>query len=180
MTIEWAAQIGAARFSILLVELALVPVRPEQQTRNPRRRPAHLVADSLQGHARATLDDKLVVNAAHDEAVSEGIHGVCQNIHGHRLDEIFRDLRPIGLQPGPLPQVDSLVGHALGAKVVHADVGLDVGEPSAGRQVDEQHPALVVEAETVGFDRSLVHDRFLHGCIYIPPKPCNPWVCVPP
>lgn len=59
-------------------------------------------------------------------------------------------------QPGPLPQVDTLIGHALGAKAVQADAGLDVGEPSAGRQADEQHPALVVEAESMGLDRSLV------------------------
>ena len=32
---------------------------------------------------------------------------------------------------------------------MHADAGFDVGEPPAGRQVDEQHPALVIEAEPV-------------------------------
>lgn len=56
---------------------------------------------------------------------------------------------PIGFQPGPLPQVDAFVGHALGAETVHADPGLDVGEPPARGQVDKQHPALVVETEAV-------------------------------
>ena len=110
----------------LLVKLALVPIRPEKQAADPRRRPAHLIADRLLGYTGAAFDDKLVMDAAHDEAVSEGLHGVCQDVPGHGLHQIFRDLWTVGFQPGPLPQVDSLVGHALGAKAVHADAGLDV------------------------------------------------------
>ena len=139
----------ARKSLVLLIKLALVPVRPEQQAWNPRRRPAHLIADRLQGHFGAALDDKLVMDASHDEAVAEGLHGVCQDIPGHRLHEVFRDLRTIGFEPGPLPQVDAFIGHALGAETVHADPGLDVGKPPAGRQVDEQHPALVIEPEAV-------------------------------
>lgn len=136
-------------FSFLFVELAFVPVRPEQQARNPGRRPAHLIADRLQGYIGAALDDEFVMDAPHDETVPEGLHGVCQNVPGHGLHKVFRDLRPVGFQPGPLPQVDAFVGHALGAETVHADPGFDVGEPPARGRVDKQHPALVVETKAV-------------------------------
>lgn len=113
------------------------------------------------------------MHRAHNKAVPEGLHGIGQNVPGHGLHQVLRDLWTIGFQPGPLPQVDALVGHALGAKAVHADAGLNIGEPSAGREFDKEHPALVVEPETAGFDRGLVHDRFLHSGIYVPPEAGN-------
>ena len=70
-------------FSFHFVELAFVPVRPEQQARNPGRRPAHLIADRLQGYIGAALDDEFVMDAPHDETVPEGLHGVCQDVPGH-------------------------------------------------------------------------------------------------
>ena len=79
----------------------------------------------------------------------EGFHGVGKYVPGHRLYEVFGNLWAVSFQPGPLSQVDAFVGHALGAKPVHTDAGFDVGESSSGRQVDEQHPALVIEAEPV-------------------------------
>lgn len=89
------------------------------------------------------------MHRSHDESVAERLHGVCKDVPGHRLHEILGDLRPVGFESRPLPQVDSLIGHAFGAETVQTDPGLDIGKPPAGRQVDEQHPALVVETEAV-------------------------------
>lgn len=66
---------------IFLVELALISIRPKEQTRNPRWRPAHLIADIPQGHTGAALDDKFIVDAADDEAVPERLHGIGQRVN---------------------------------------------------------------------------------------------------
>lgn len=49
--------VGTARFSFFSIKSTFVPIGLEFQPREPRRRPAHLFADSLQGYAGAAFDD---------------------------------------------------------------------------------------------------------------------------
>ena len=77
------------------------------------------------------------MNRADNKEVLQRLYCVGEDISGHGLHEVFRDLWAISFEPGPLPKVDTFIGHALGAKAVGADAGLDVGKPSAGRKVDE-------------------------------------------
>lgn len=52
------------QFSLFLVEVAFVAVRTEQQSFNPRRGSAHLIADGIQGYIGAALDDEFIVDVA--------------------------------------------------------------------------------------------------------------------
>ena len=144
-----AARNKAAHVSFFLIKVTFVAIGPQEQTADPWWSSAHLVTDFLQIDAGAAFDNQLIMHRSHDETVPERLHGIGQNVAGDRLDNVFRDFRPVGFQPGPFAQVGAFVGHALGAEAIHADAGLDVGKPSAGGQVDEQHPALVVESEAM-------------------------------
>ena len=73
-----------------------------------------------------------------DEAVGQRPHGICQDVAADGLDNVFHELRPIGLDPAPLLcGIDSHVGDGCTAKVVLADSGLDVGQPPSRGQSDD-------------------------------------------
>lgn len=96
------------------------------------------------------------MDGADNKEVFQCLHGICQDVPGYRLDKILGDLRAIGFKTGPLSKIDALIGDAVRSKSVDADLRLDIRETSAGRKVDEQHTALVVETEAVGEDGALI------------------------
>ena len=63
-------QVGAARFLLLLIKSALIPIGPELDAGYPRRGPPHLLTDRVQGHLRAAFDDELVMDVSNDLAVA--------------------------------------------------------------------------------------------------------------
>ena len=120
------------------------------------------------------------MHGADDEAVAERPHGVGQDIAGNRLDNVLGDFGTVGLEPGPLAEIRPLIGHAVGAEAIHADAGLDVGEPAAGGQIDEEHAAGIGKDEAVGADLRLIGDRLLDGGIDIPPEADDMRIRIPP
>lgn len=60
--------------SLLLIKRALIPIRPQFNPRQPRRRPPHLLTDGIQRYTRIALDDQLIVNVPTDEAMAQRPH----------------------------------------------------------------------------------------------------------
>lgn len=72
--------VGAARFLLLLIKLALVPIGPKLDAWYPRRRPAHLLTNCFQRYILATLNDQFIMDMPADEAVGQCAHGVGQDM----------------------------------------------------------------------------------------------------
>ena len=53
-------------FLIFFVEWAIIPLGTKEESFRPRRRPAHLLAQDLDGHAVVGLDHHLVMDMHHD------------------------------------------------------------------------------------------------------------------
>lgn len=131
--------------SVFFIKHGLVAISTELEPVCPRWGPAHLFTEDLQVDAGAGFDDQLVVNVHGNEAVRQGPHGVAENITGGGLDDVLHELRPVGLQPLPfLCAADALVSDALAAELICTELGLHIREASAGRERDEEHPALVL------------------------------------
>ena len=127
-------------FLLLLVKLALIPVGAELDTRQPRRRPAHLLTNGIQRYLRRALYNQLVMHVPNDLAVAQGPHGVSQDVPADGLHDVLDELRSVTFDPGPvLCGIDAHVGDGLSAKTILADPGLDIGQAPPARQRDEQH-----------------------------------------
>lgn len=68
-----------------------------------------------------------------DEAVTKRFHGINQEVSEDGLYYIFYEFRSVVFKPLPfLIGSDSFVGDRFPAKLIFTDVGLDVGQLSAG------------------------------------------------
>ena len=136
-------------FLLLHIKPALVPIGPELDAREPRRRPAHLLTDRVERYTGATFYDQLVMHMPDDLAVAQGPHGVGQNVPANGLHDVLDELRAIALYPGPvLCGVDPHIGDRLTAETILAESGLDVCKPAAARQCDEQHAVFHHESKS--------------------------------
>jgi hypothetical protein len=71
--------------SFLLI-FAFIAVRLEWKSINPGWGPRHLITDILHRYTRVAFDNKFIVNATDDEAVTEGLHRHCfQGKHSARV-----------------------------------------------------------------------------------------------
>ena len=97
------------------------------------------------------------------------------------MDDVFHELRPVGLQPLPfLCAADALVGDALAAELISTELGLHIGKASAGRERNEKHPALVAELDAADLAVHVILHG-IHSCsVDIPPEPHNVLVRVAP
>ena len=112
---------------LLHIKPALITVSPELDAREPRWRPAHLLADRVEGYAGAAFYDQLVMHMPDDLAVAQGPHGVGQDVPADGLHDVFHEFRTIALDSGPvLRGVDPHVGDGLAAEPVLTEPGLDV------------------------------------------------------
>ena len=75
----------------ILVKIALVAVRPKQQTFGPGWCPAHLLTRGGKGNPAVALDDKLIMDMGHDGAVPQRLYGVHEDVPGGSLDAIAHD-----------------------------------------------------------------------------------------
>ena len=125
---------------MLHIKPAFIPIGSELDAREPWRRPAHLLADRVEGYAGAAFYDQLVMHVPDDLAVAQGPHGVSQDVPADGLHDILDELRTVALDPGPvLCGINAHVGDGLAAETVLAEPGLDVCQLAAARQCDEQH-----------------------------------------
>lgn len=90
------------------------------------------------------------MHVAADETMGKRPHGIHQDIPGNRLDDVFHKLGAVTFNPLPfLICSHAFIGDRFTAKTVLANPGLDVGKPPAGREGDEEHPALVNEPDSM-------------------------------
>ncbi len=162
----------AGGFSQSFIEWCFKAIRPEQQSGNPLRSPAHLSAYGIQIDILAAFDNQFIMNMATDETMGERPHGVHQNIHRNRPRTIFStNLGTVTFNPLPiLICPHAFIGDGFTAEAVLANPGLDIGEPPAGREGDEEHPALVNEPDSICFRGSSHFDGILYGAVNIPPE----------
>ena len=135
---------------ILLVEHRLVPVCSELDAVDPRRRPAHLFADSFKRYIRRAFDDEFIMDMRHDEAMTERAHGVSEDVSRYGLRNVLDELRPVGFDTLPMFRgTGSLVCDRFAAEFVHTDAGFDVAEPTSGRKLDVEHAAFADETDPI-------------------------------
>lgn len=129
---------GRCPILLFLIKFAFIPVCPELDAGDPRRRPPHLLTNRVKRDVRAALDDQLVVDVPADKAVRERTHSVGEDVSGDGLYDVLDEFRAVTLDPGPvLSGVDPHVSDTLAAETVLADPGLYVGQLPAGRESDE-------------------------------------------
>ena len=97
------------------------------------------------------------------------------------MDDVLHELRSVGLQPLPfLCAADTLVGDTLAAELICTELGLHIREASAGRERNEEHPALVAELDAADLAVHVILHG-IHSCpVDIPPEPHNVLVRVAP
>ena len=156
---------------ILLVEHRLVPISAELDAVDPRRRPAHLLANGFERYIRRAFDDELIMDVRHDEATTERAHGVCEDVPRHGLRNVLDKLRPVGFDALPMLRgTRPLIGYGFTAELVHTDAGLDVAEPSSRWKLDVEHTAFADETDPVRFSFRAHPDRFFHASVNSPPE----------
>ena len=152
--------------SVLFIEFAFITIGPQQEAGDPRRRPAHELADMVQGYLRAGFDDHFIMDVPDDPAVLQRIHGICQDVPADGLHYVLREFWPVALDPAPLPLcVGSHISDGLAAEPVHADAGLYVGEPPSGRELDEEHDCLVKNPFSFELAKVVVNDSVTREAI---------------
>ena len=139
----------AAVFLLFLIKVAFVPVCPEQQATNPRRGSTHLLTHRGERYVWTALDDEFIVYMAADEAVREGFHCISENIPADRLNDVLHKFGTLAIDSRPLTGIDALVGNRVRTELVCTHTGFYIHKPSAGRKVNEQHTAFVINPETV-------------------------------
>ena len=93
-----------------------------------------MFTDCFQGDIHAGLDDQLVVDVTDDEAVAQGLHGICQDVPADGLHDVLHELRAVTLDPFPLLRAaDALIRYGLTAKPVLSHTWLHIGQSPAGR-----------------------------------------------
>ena len=88
-----------SRFSVFLIEHALVSVRPQQQARHPIRSLSHDIADLLHIFLLRNFDDEFVMDVPDDEAVAKVLHCKTEDIPGYTLDNILDEFRAVTFDP---------------------------------------------------------------------------------
>ena len=118
--------------SVFFIELGFISVGAEQDIRHPVRRSAHLLTDHIQVSIKAAFDDQLIVNVTDDEAVSESLHGVAEDVAADSLDDVLHKLRTVGFDAFPfLCRSDSFIGDGFAAILVFSNTRFYVGEQAA-------------------------------------------------
>ena len=87
--------------SVFFVKIGLVAVGAEKDVWHPIRRSAHLFTDHIQVNIRAAFDDQLIMNMTDDEAMTESLHGVTENVAANGLDDVLHELRTVGFDAFP-------------------------------------------------------------------------------
>lgn len=166
---------GAAIFiSVFFIKLCFIPIRPQQDIRHPFRGSSHLFADSFQVNAGAAFNDQLIVDMSDDEAVPEGFHGVAEDIPADGLNDIFHKFRPVGFDTFPfLCGAYAFISDGFPAELIDPDPGFDIGQPPTGGKLDEEHSALIKEADAADFRWNALCDRSFDGTVHIPPECSN-------
>ena len=82
------------------------------------------------------------MNAADDEAMGQGLHGVGKDVSGNGLGTIFYEFGPVAFNTAPFSCGRSFIGHGLAAELVLLNSRLDIAQPSAGGKGYEKHSAL--------------------------------------
>ena len=144
---------GAAVFlSVFFIKFCLIPIRSQQDIRHPFRGTSHLFTDSFQVNSGSAFNDKLIMNVSDDEAVPESFHGAAENVTADGLDDIFHKFRPVGFDALPfLCGSYTFIGDGFTAELIDPDAGLHVGKSPAGGKLDEEHSALIKEADAADF-----------------------------
>ena len=105
-----------------------------------------------------------------DLAVTQGPHGISQNVPADGLHDILNELRTVALNPGPvLRGVDAHVGDGLAAETVLAESGFDIGQSAAARQRDEQHAVSHHKRNAANLGLCPQRDSLFDGGVDSPP-----------
>ena len=105
-----------------------------------------------------------------DKAVGKGLHGISQDITAYCLDDVLHEFGSVAFNPSPFSGGSPFIGHALRAELVHTHTGLNIGELSAGWEIDKEHTTLVVDMETVCVCGSFIDHSLFDSCVYRPPE----------
>lgn len=87
--------------SVFFIKIGFVAVGAEQDVRHPVWRSTHLFTDHIQINVWAAFDDQLIMNMTDDEAVSESLHSVAEDVAADSLDDVLHELRTIGFDAFP-------------------------------------------------------------------------------
>lgn len=157
-------------FLIFFVEFRLISISADQDIRHPVWRAAHDRADRVHGDILAAFYDDFVMDMAADEAEGQVSHGEAEEVAGDCLDDVLHELRTVGFDPLPFfVGADSLIGDGFPAETIFSHLWLDVGEGAAGWEMDEKHPAFVLEADTAHFCVDPLFDGGFDCGVHIPP-----------
>lgn len=103
-----------------------------------------------------------------DEAVPEGFHGVAEDVPADGLDDIFHKFRSVGVDALPfLCGTYAFIGDGFPAELIDTYAGLDIGQPPAGGKLDEEHSALIKEADASNFHWNALCDCSFDGTVHI-------------
>ena len=81
-----------------------------------------------------------------DSIIPQHPHSRAENIPADRLNDVLHEFRTVAFNALPLLRcANSLISDGLAAELILTDTWFDVGKPSAARQRDEQHSALVIK-----------------------------------
>ena len=101
-------------------------------------------------------------------------HSIAENIPADRLNDVLHEFRTIAFNALPLLRcANALISDGFTAELILTDTGLDVGNPSAARQRDKQHSALIFKLNAMCVCAKPLSYCILHAAVDFPPESNN-------
>ena len=122
---------GASVYLILPIYFTFIPISPQDQARDPVRRPAHLLTDCFRGYPLIAFDDQLIMYMTADEAMPQCFHGPGKDIPAYGLDDVLDEFGTVAFYPAPLSGGHTLVGNTVTAELILSHTRLNVAQAPA-------------------------------------------------
>lgn len=158
--------------SVLFIKVTFVPIGTERKPLCPRWSSTHHLADFRYICIYRAFDDKFIVHVTANPIIPQCPHSRAENIPADRLNDVLHELRSVAFNALPLLRcTNALVSDGFAAELILADTGLDVGKPSAARQRDKQHSALIFKLNAMCVCAKSLSYCILHAAVDFPPEP---------
>ena len=104
--------------------------------------------------------------------IAERLHSAAENIATYCLNDILHKFRAVAFDSLPLFSTsDTLISDRLAAELILTDTGFNIRKPSAPRQRDEQHSALIFKLNAMCICAKPLSYCILHAAVDFPPEP---------
>ena len=86
---------------VFFIKFGLIPIRTEQKSLRPGRRPPHLFTHGCKRHPLVCLDNQFIMDVGDNAAAPQRFHGIHEDVPRYCLDDVFQELWTVAFKPLP-------------------------------------------------------------------------------